>query len=464
MTNAKFTPDSGPNLDRRLPTKPLLIKGATVVDPASGLKFSNKEGIRDILVIDGKITAIEMPGVITSSSNDHVKHAQVIDGAGKILLSGAVDSHVHLREPGFEYKENIETGTRAAVTGGFTAVACMANTSPVNDSPYVTAYIREKAKSVAHCDVHIVGALSKNLKGEELAEIGGMVREGARAISDDGMPVMNSYLMRKAMDYAKAFGVPILSHAEDANLVGQGVMNEGPLSNMLGLRGNPAAAEEIMVAREIALCRLTKCPVHICHLTTEVALEHVRRAKEAGLPITAEVSPHHLTLSEEHVRTYDTRFKMAPPLRSQSDISALIKGLNDGVIDVIASDHAPHGLVDKAVEFDQAACGILGLQTSLSVTYSLVSRGLLSVDAWVAANSTGPAKLLKLEGRGIRIGNAGTFTLYDPNNKLSFTEESVLSKSSNSPYLIESLHGHFSGSTSATVINGRIAYSVTNRS
>jgi dihydroorotase len=324
----------------------------------------------------------------------------------------------------------------------------------VNDTPYVTAFIREKAKATASCRVFPIGAVTKGLKGEELAEIGGMVAEGAKAISDDGMPVMNSYLMRKAMDYAKAFGVPIISHAEDLNLVGQGAMNEGALSNELGLRGNPAAAEEIMVAREVALCRLTRCPVHIAHLSSEVALEHVRRAKEAGLPVTAEVSPHHLVLTEESVRGYDTNFKMAPPLRTEEDVEALRSAIVEGLVDVIATDHAPHGITDKAVEFDQAANGIIGLQTAMPLTLRLVHDGILPLNKWIESFTSGPARLLKLPHGTLHRGREADITLLDPQREWTFTDDRIASKSHNSPFLGWKLRGE----VTATIISGNVMY------
>jgi dihydroorotase len=422
----------------------ILIKNGRIIDPSR-----NYDSPGDLLIENGKIAALDQPGKIPAS-----KAQTVIDAKGAWILPGLIDIHVHLREPGLEYKETIETGTRAAVAGGFTSVACMANTSPVNDTPYVTAFIRERAKATALCRVYPVGAVTKGLKGEELAEIGGMVAEGAFALSDDGMPVMNSYLMRKAMDYAKAFGVPIISHAEDWNLVGQGMMNEGSLSNELGLRGNPAAAEEIMVAREIALCRLTRCPVHIAHISTEVGLEHVRRAKEAGLPVTAEASPHHLTLDESCLRTYDTRFKMAPPLRGEKDVEALRQAVADGTVDVIATDHAPHGEIDKAVEFDQAANGILGLQTAIPLTLKLVHDGIVSPMRWVESLTVKPARLLNLPLGTLQVGKDADVTLLQANEKWVLTEDRILSKSINTPFL----GWEFQGKIMATVVGGKIQY------
>jgi dihydroorotase len=303
-----------------------------------------------------------------------------------------------------------------------------------------------------------IGAVSKGLKGEELAEIGGMVAEGAKALSDDGMPVMNSYLMRKAMDYSKAFGVPIISHAEDWNLVGQGVMNEGPLSNSLGLRGVPAAAEEIMVAREIALCRLTRAPIHIAHISTGVGLEHVRRAREAGLPVTAEASPHHLTLTEESVCGYDTNYKMAPPLRSQKDVEALHKAVAEGLVSVIATDHAPHGLIDKAVEFDQAANGIIGLQTAVPLTLKLVHDGIVSLTRWVEALTTGPAKLLGLPHGTLQVGRDADVTILSPKQLWTLDSSHIFSKSHNSPFLGWKLTGQID----KTVVSGKVVYEQSN--
>jgi dihydroorotase len=421
-----------------------LIQNGRVIDPSQKL-----DEVADVLIEDGKIVAIEKPGQIPAS-----RAAARRDAKGAWVLPGLIDVHVHLREPGLEYKETIESGTRAAAAGGFTSVACMANTQPVNDSPYVTAFIREKAKAVASCRVHVVGAVTKGLKGEELAEIGGMVREGARAISDDGMPVMNSYLMRKAMDYAKAFGVPVISHAEDWNLVGQGVMNEGALSNELGLRGNPAAAEEILVAREIALCRLTRSRVHIAHISTAVALDHLRRARDAGLPVSAEASPHHLTLTEEAIRGYDTHSKMAPPLRSEEDVEALRRAVAEGLVDLIATDHAPHGLIDKAVEFDQAANGIIGLQTAVPLTLKLVHDGVMSVARWVDSLSAQPARLLGLPYGTLRKGQPADVTVLNPDAEWTLDQETILSKSHNTPFLGWKLRGR----VEATVVGGRVVY------
>ncbi len=421
------------------------ILGGTVIDPSQ-----NIDAPMDVWVRDGKIAAISKPG----SFKPHPAAGVIELKPTQWVLPGLIDIHVHLREPGLEYKETIATGTHAAVAGGFSSVACMANTMPVNDTPYTTAFIRERAKATAFCKVFVIGAVTKGLKGEELAEIGGMVQEGIVAISDDGMPVMNSYVMRKAMDYAKAFNIPVISHAEDLNLVGQGVMNEGPLSSELGLRGIPAAAEEILVAREIALCRLTRTPTHIAHLSTAVALEHVRRAKEAGLPITAEASPHHLTLTEAEVRAYDTHYKMAPPLRSETDVEALIHAIKEGVIDIIATDHAPHGEVDKNVEFSEAANGILGLQTAVPLTLDLVHKGLVSKKLWVNAYTQGPSRLLNLGLGTLRAERPADITILDPDLQYEIHKTDLYSKSSNSPFLDRTLRGK----ALATLVGGDLRY------
>jgi dihydroorotase len=418
----------------------ILIQGGRIIDPSQGY-----DRLGDLLIEDGKIAALEAPGQIPAA-----RAHTVIDAKGMWVLPGLIDIHVHLREPGLEYKETIESGTRAARAGGFTSVACMANTQPVNDNSYVTAFIREKAKAVGASRVFPVGAVTKGLKGEELAEIGGMVAEGAKALSDDGMPIMNSYLMRKAMDYAKAFGVPIISHAEDWNLVGQGVMNESALSNELGLRGNPAAAEEILVAREIALCRLTRAPIHIAHISTFEALRHLDRAKQDGLPVTAEASPHHLTLTEENLRGYDTNFKMAPPLRTAKDVEALQNAVKTKLVDIIATDHAPHGVTDKALEFDQAANGIIGLQTAVPLTLDLVHKGIVSPSVWVESLSLSPARLLNLPYGTLRVGREADVTLIQPDLEWTLTEDKILSKSRNSPFL----GWKFKGAVMKTIIGG----------
>ena len=431
---------------------PILIQGGRILDPSR--EGAKKDFIGDLLIENGKIAISDTK--IPTEKILKIQNLRKISAHGKWVLHGFIDVHTHLRDPGYEYKETLASGTRAAVAGGFTSVACMANTKPVNDTPYVTAFIREHAKTTASCKVFPIGAISKGLAGELLAEIGGMVREGAVAISDDGVSVMNSYLMRKAMDYSKAFGIPVISHAEDMNLVGQSVMNESALSNELGLRGNPAAAEEIMVARDIALCRLTRCPVHFAHITTRIALDHIRRAKEAGLPVTAEVTPHHLILSENNIRSYLTNYKMSPPLRSEEDVKALREALSTGLIDMIATDHAPHGLIDKAMEFDQAANGVIGLETAVPLTLKLVREGVLSLQKWIESLTLQPAKLLKLDAGTLREGANADVTVFDPEKIWTFTEENIQSKSKNSPFIGNELKGQIV----FTLVNGKIVYEI----
>lgn len=422
----------------------LLFQNARILDPSSGT-----DRMGDLLVEKGKIAAIENPGIIPEQ-----RAQQKFNAKGLWLTPGLIDMHVHLREPGLEYKETLASGTQAAVAGGFTSVACMANTLPVNDTAHVTAFIRERAKQTGACRVFPIGAVSRGLKGETLAEIGSMVQEGAVAISDDGMPVMNSYLMRKAMDYAKAFDIPVISHAEDTYLVGLGVINEGALSNELGLRGNPSASEEIMVAREIALCRLTRARVHIAHLTTQLGIECVKRAKEQGLPITAEVSPHHLTLTQEALKTYDTCCKVNPPLRTEEDRQALLEALEQGIIDTIATDHAPHGLIDKNVEFDRAASGMIGLQTVVPLTLRFVREGKLSLNRWLSALTEKPAQILKLEVGTLRIGQAADLTVIDPEQEWVLKPNQILSKSQNTPFMNEPLKGKVKW----TIVAGRLKH------
>jgi len=422
----------------------LLIQNINLIDPEQKLN-----GIKDVLIEDGKIKSIDDGNKIPKNLAK-----KLISGNGLWLAPGLIDIHVHLREPGFEAKETIKTGSQSALSGGFTSVACMANTKPVNDSGIVTSFIIEQAKKAKGCRVYPIGAVSKGLLGAELAEIGSMVEAGAVAISDDGMPVMNAQLMRRAMEYAKTFNIPVISHAEDSNLVNGGVMNEGFHSCCLGLPGNPPEAEEIMVAREIALCRLTGARVHIAHVSSVLSLLHIKRAKEEGLPITAEVTPHHLTLTDASLEQYEARFKVAPPLRTLEDTEALINALNSGVIDIIATDHAPHTYGEKSLDLTQAPPGMIGLETALSKTLELVHAKKISAHRWINALTTNPAKLLNLKHGKIDVGQIADLTLFDPNQKWTYSKEKTVSQSHNSPFLDNEL----TGKVKYTILEGEVFY------
>lgn len=423
----------------------LLVRGGTVMDPSQSIKR-----LADVLIENGKISAIEDPGKIPED-----RAGSLIDASGAWVMPGFIDVHVHLRQPGQEHKETIATGTRAAVAGGFTSVACMANTSPVNDNAEVTRQIVSVSKQEAVCRVYPIGAVSVGLKGEKLADHEAMAREGIVALSDDGMPVMNSLIMRRALESARRLGFPVISHAEDWNLVDGGWMNEGVVSHELGWKGNPAAAEEILIAREIALCRLTGNPVHIAHLSTAEGVRLVRRAREDGLPVTAEATPHHLFLTEAELRSKDTNYKMAPPLRTAADVEALRLALADGLIGMIATDHAPHALEDKSCDFGKAINGIIGLQTAVPLTLELVHAGVISVERWIESMTDRPARLLKIPAGNLACGSAADLTILDPSLTWELSEAMILSKSRNSPFLGR----QFRGKIMATIVGGRIAYS-----
>ncbi len=421
----------------------IVIHGGTVIDPANNL-----EAARDLLIEDGLIRAIDKPG-----SFFDVGEAG-IDANGLIVAPGFIDMHVHLREPGYEYKETVLTGAQSAVAGGFTAVACMANTNPVNDNGSVTRYIIEKAQEANLARVFPIGALSKRLQGEELAEIGEMVEAGAVAISDDGRPVMDANLMRRALEYCSMFKVPVSVHEEDLHLAAGGVMNEGPTSLRLGLKGIPNAAEDVMVARDIALARLTGGRLHIAHLSTRGAVALVRQAKAEGLAVTAEAAPHHFTLTEEAVEGYNTNAKMAPPLRLAEDIEALKEGLGDGTIDAIATDHAPHQRDEKEVEFDQAANGIVGLETALPLTLKLVRAKVLSLAEALSKLTVHPARILGLPYGTLSVGAPADVVLFDPARQWRLEPEKLRSKSKNTPFGGWEL----AGKVILTMVSGRVVY------
>lgn len=400
----------------------ILIKNARVVDPKNAV-----DDILDIFVENGKIAEL---GKNLSAD----KAGEVIDAAGKIAAPGLVDMHCHLREPGQEYKEDIASGTRSAAAGGFTSIACMPNTSPVADSAPVIEYIISKGKAACGVNVFPIGAITKGLRGEELAEMGELKSAGAVAVSDDGEPVSNDALMRRALEYADNFSLPVISHCEVKTLSG-GAMNEGYISTVLGLRGINRAAEEIMVSRDIILAKSLGLPVHIAHVSTAGSVELVRRAKAEGARVSCETCPHYFSLDETALMGYDTNAKMNPPLRTKADVAAIIEGLRDGAIDAIATDHAPHHPDEKNGEFDKAANGIVGFETALSLgmTY-LVKTNALTVSELIAKMTCAPAALLKIDKGTLSQGADADIVIIDPDKKRTVRVGDFLSKSKNSPY------------------------------
>ncbi|MHB8069811.1 MAG: dihydroorotase [Desulfobaccales bacterium] len=421
----------------------LLIKGGLVVDPSRHL-----EEPLDLLVDKGKIVAVEPPGQIPDNGR------RVISAPGLVVAPGLVDMHVHLREPGEEYKETILTGTQAAVQGGFTAVAAMPNTRPVNDTAAVTRLMLDQAKAAGNARVYPVGAVSVGSKGQALSEYGDLKAAGAVALTDDGQPVTNSMLMRRAMEYARTFDLPIISHCEDLELRADGVMNEGVISLKLGLKGIPAAAEEVMVYRDLTLCRLTGARLHIAHVSTAGSVAIIRLAKAMGLPVTAESAPHYFSLTEAAVLGYDTNAKVNPPLRTEMDVSSIKGGLRDGTLDAIASDHAPHSSVEKEVEFTAAAFGLIGLETSLGLTLKLVHAGELSLLQAIDRLSTRPAEILGVEGGSLAVGATADITLIDLNREWTVDATTFASKSRNCPF-----HGWaLKGKAVMTIVGGKVVW------
>ena len=400
-----------------------LIKNGRVVDPANSM-----DAVQDVLISGSRIERIGPDLPLAAATT-------VLDATGKIVCPGFIDIHVHLREPGYEYKETVATGTRAAAAGGFTAVCCMANTQPVNDNRSITDYIRAKAKVEGAVRVYPIGAVTRGLRGEELAELAELAEAGCVAFSDDGRCVMNAALYRRAMEYTLPFGAPIISHAEDHELSRGTSMNEGVVSTELGVPGAPAAAEDIMVARDILLAELTGARVHIAHLSTAGAVRLVRDAKARGIRVTAEVTPHHLLLTEDAVRTFDANAKMNPPLRSKRDTEVLLEALIDGTIDCIATDHAPHAGSEKEGEFDRAAFGIVGLETAVGLLLDrLVKPGALPLATLISRLSSDPARLLGLPGGNLAPGAAADLTLIDPGAVWTVDPSKFASKSRNTPF------------------------------
>jgi dihydroorotase len=411
-----------------------------VIDPANKV-----DGKLDILLSDGKIARLGKPGSIPAEG------AQVVEASGKLVLPGLIDMHVHLREPGFEYKETIKTGAAAAKAGGFTSVCSMPNTNPVNDNRSVTEFILSEAHD-ALARVFPIGAITKGSKGEELAEMAELHSAGCVAVSDDGKPVMNAAIMRRAMEYSKIFDIPVISHCEDCTLSDKGVMNEGFVSTELGLHGIPAAAEEVMVARDIALAELTGCRLHIAHVSTTRSVRMVREAKARGVKITAETCPHYFTLTDEAVRGYNTMVKMNPPLRTAEDVAAIKQGLKDGTLDVIATDHAPHAMDEKSVEFDYAPFGIVGLETAVGLVFKLVHEGVLSLTEAVRKLSFNPASILKINKGTLSAGADADITIIDPDVEWTVDSSQFKSKSRNTPFEGWKLKGR----AVQTIVGGRL--------
>ena len=419
----------------------LLIQGGHVIDPG------RVNGVADVLIENGTISAVG-PALTAPAG------ATVIQAKGQLVLPGFVDLHVHFREPGFEYKETIQSGTAAAVAGGFTTVCAMPNTNPVNDNQAVTEFMLERARAAGNAHLCPRGAIAKTSEGKELAEIGDLRRAGCVAISDDGKPVMNSLVMRRAMEYARAFDVPVVDHCEDLHLSEGGCMNEGLVSTELGLPGIPSAAEDVMVARNVSLAELTGARLHLAHISTAGSVRMVREAKARGLKVTAEACPHHFTLTEELTRGYNTHAKMNPPLRTMQDVQAIKEGLRDGTIDVIATDHAPHATQEKQQEFTEAPFGIVGLETALSLTLALVDEGVLTLESAVDKLATAPAKAFSLNAGTLAVGAPADVAIVDPNREWQVDPSRFRSKSRNTPFAGWKVKGR----VTTTIVSGRVVF------
>ena len=420
----------------------LLIKNGHLIDPAA----SENTGM-NVLIEDGRVSAWISPNDSQPDVNE------VFDASGRLVAPGFIDMHVHLREPGQEHKETIATGCAAAVAGGWTSVCPMPNTNPVNDNAAITRYMIEQAERAGLANVFPVGAITKSSDGTELAEMGEMKAAGAVAVSDDGRPVPNAGIMRRAMQYARDFDLPVIDHCEDKSLSSGGVMHEGSTSLLLGLKGMPALAEDLDVVRDIILAKETGAHIHIAHVSTKGAIEAVRRAKNEGINVTCEVTPHHFTLTDKAVEGYDTNTKMAPPLRSEAHLEAILDGLKDGTIDAIATDHAPHHSDEKALEYDRAPFGITGLETAVGLALTeLVHKGVIDLARLVELCSTNPARIFRLDGRGtLKPGSIADITILDPNAVWTYRNADSRSKSRNSPFDGWS----FEGKAVATLVSGR---------
>lgn len=420
---------------------PILIKGGKVVDPGRFV------GVGDVLIDQGKVLAVG-PNLQAPAGST------MIEAKDRLVLPGFVDLHVHFREPGFEYKETIQSGSAAAVAGGFTTVCCMPNTNPVNDNQAVTEFILERSRIAGLANVWPVGAITKGSEGKELAEIGDLRRSGCVAISDDGRPVMNSLVMRRAMEYALAFDLTVVDHCEDLHLAEGGCMNEGLVSTELGLPGIPSAAEDVMVARNLSLSELTGARLHLAHISTAGSVRMVREAKARGIKVTAEACPHHFTLTEEVVRGYNTHAKMNPPLRTWDDVRAIKEGLRDGTIDVIATDHAPHATQEKQQDFTEAPFGIVGLETALSLTLGLVEEGVMSLEQAVEKLTSSPASAFGLKKGTLAVGADADVTIVDQQAEWVVDPGKFRSKSRNTPFVGWKVKGR----VLTTIVGGRVVF------
>ncbi len=424
----------------------LLLKGGHVMDP------DRHDGIMDILVSDGKIVAIN-PHVASAKSGEHTEKLDIIDCSGCIVSPGFIDIHVHFREPGFEHKETIASGCRAAAYGGFTAVCTMPNTLPANDDPAVAGFILEKAGQANLVRVYPVGAVSRGLAGKEICDFRALQNAGAVAVTDDGMPVAGSGMMRKALEKAGELGMPVMSHSEDLELAAGGSMNEGRVARELGLKGIPNAAESIMVMRDIALCELTGSPLHIAHVSTRESVQSIRDAKMRGVNVTAETAPHYFSLTDDVVRKCGANAKMNPPLRVAEDRHAIIEGLRDNTLDAIATDHAPHSEAEKNEAFEKTPNGIIGLETVVPVSLALVNKNRLSMMDLIRKMSTQPAKIINVDN-GLKVGRRADITVIDPNLPHVIDAGKFQSKSRNTPF-----HGwKTKGKAVMTIVGGRVVY------
>ncbi len=420
----------------------LLIKNGRIIDPASSF-----DGVAGLALEDGRVAGI---GV-----NLNFPGAQVFDASGLIVAPGFIDMHVHLREPGIEHAETIETGSRAAAAGGFTSICCMPNTLPVNDNATVTSYIVDRARQFAVTNVFPIGAITKGSAGEELAAFASMKEAGVVAISDDGHPVMNARVMRRAMEFAQSLDLPVIDHCEDLNLSAGGDMHEALTSTRLGLRGIPASSEDVMVARDILLAESTGARFHVAHLSTRNSVAMVAHAKKLGLPVTCEATPHHFAITDTELCGYDSNYKMKPPLREHCDVEAVIEGIASGSVDAIATDHAPHPGSEKMQEFERCPFGILGLETALGLSLErLVKTGKISISALVALFTTGPAGVLRLNRGSLSVGAPADVTIFSEDVRWTYDVNQSFSKSRNSPF-----HGRtFRGGPVATIVAGAVVW------